>query len=410
MAHTLAMSKTLRDAVCVALVAVLTVQGLRRFVGDRYLVPSDSMQPVLYGDPVDGDVVFVDKLARAAAQRRGDLVVVANPQAADRQLVKRVAARGDEALCWIDIRAGDVWLGENAQQLRREVKEPREAMARSVTWAVAGAPGPSEQLLDLRAAAPADAGWQLAPMARSVSDARAAFRAEAHAARHEPGSEQTLPRGTVGTRGPVDATYLDLCGARSLGGEDVAVVDCGLELRFDAWPASLLLSIDSTDAAVTFAWSPPEDRLQVWVDGEVVAEVGSVLGAPWRGAATFGRLDGRDFLLLGPAHRYVLETPRPGRVPRPRTWLHIGAVGARGASLASLRVFRDVYAYREPVTSVGEVRPWPKFVRPGHWFLLGDNAFDSRDSRQFGDVPVESFLGAPTGVLGPWSRARFLGR
>ena len=35
------------DALVVALVAVLTVQGLRRWYGDRYLVPSDSMRPVL---------------------------------------------------------------------------------------------------------------------------------------------------------------------------------------------------------------------------------------------------------------------------------------------------------------------------------------------------------------------------
>ena len=33
----------LRDALTVALVAVLTVQGLRRWYGDRYLVPTDSM-------------------------------------------------------------------------------------------------------------------------------------------------------------------------------------------------------------------------------------------------------------------------------------------------------------------------------------------------------------------------------
>ena len=57
----------LRDALIVAAVAVLTVQGLRRWYGDRYLVPSDSMQPVLYGDPIDGDVVFVYKLADASS-------------------------------------------------------------------------------------------------------------------------------------------------------------------------------------------------------------------------------------------------------------------------------------------------------------------------------------------------------
>jgi len=401
---------TLRDAVCVAAVAVLVVQGLRRYVGDRYLVPSDSMQPVLYGDPAAGDVVFVDKLARAGDQRRGDLVVVANPLVPERQLVKRVVASGDDERCWIDILKGDVWLGENAQQMRRAVKEPRDAMAQSVTWAVAGAPGPSRSLLDLSAATFADERWQLPSMAGSVSAARTAFRDQAHAARHDPRAEQVLPRGAVGTRRSVDAAFLDLLGERSVGGDDVAVVDCGLELRFDRWSGPLLLSIDSTDAVVTFVWNPGDDGLQVWVNGVAVAEEREVLGGSWSGDAAFGRLDGRDFLLLGGEHQYVLETPRPGTQPRPRTWLHVGAVGEQGASMRSLRVFRDVYAYREPVMSVGEARPWPKFVRPGHWFLLGDNAFDSRDSRQFGDVPIESFVGSPVAVIGPWSRARVLPR
>jgi signal peptidase I len=50
----------LRDALVVAAVAVVAVQALRRFGGDRYVVPSDSMQPVLNGDSLHGDVVFVD--------------------------------------------------------------------------------------------------------------------------------------------------------------------------------------------------------------------------------------------------------------------------------------------------------------------------------------------------------------
>ncbi|MGC6488794.1 MAG: S26 family signal peptidase, partial [Planctomycetota bacterium] len=248
------------------------------------------------------------------------------------------------------------------------------------------------------------------PMTARVADARAAFRPAAHAARHDPGAARVLPRGAVGTRRSVDASFVDQLGERSLGGDDVAVVDCGAELRFEGWPATLLLSIDSSDAAVTFAWSPAADHLEVWLDGAVVSEQRDVLGRPWRGRVAYGRLDGRDFLLLDDQHSYAVEAPRAGTLPRPRTWLHVGAVGASPAALASLRVFRDVYAYREPVTSVGEARPWPKFVRPGHWFLLGDNAFDSRDSRQFGDVPIESFLGAPVAVIGPWSRARRLPR
>ena len=401
----------LRDAVVVAGVAVLTVQALRRYCGDRYLVPSDSMQPVLYGDPLDGDVVFVDKLTSAAGRRRGDLVVVDNPKLAGHQLVKRIAASGDDRLCWIDILKGDIWLGENAQQMRREVKEPRDGLARSVTWAEAGARGSSEELLDLAAATPtAGGGWSLPPMANDVASVRAMFGEARHRSRHRAGGARVLPRGAVGTSRSVDASFVDMCGERSLGGEDVPVIDCGVELAVDGEFDALLLTIDSTDFATTFAWRPAQDRLTVWVDGRVVADQRDMLGRSWSGYAAYGRLDGRDFLMLDQDHEYALETPAARVLPRPRTWLHVGVVGSAPVELGALRVFRDVYAYRDPVASVGQERPWPKFVRPGHWFLLGDNAFDSRDSRHFGDVSTDRFLGVPAYVIGPWARARSLSR
>ncbi|HIE71784.1 MAG TPA: hypothetical protein EYP98_17285 [Planctomycetes bacterium] len=91
----------------------------------------------------------------------------------------------------------------------------------------------------------------------------------------------------------------------------------------------------------------------------------------------------------------------------PRTWLHVGVIGAAPASLSSVRVFRDVYSTRLEELSVGESR-WPIRIEPGHWFLLGDNSFDSRDSRHIGAVATSAFLGVPTRVIGPWSRARVL--
>ena len=49
-------------------------------------------------------------------------------------------------------------------------------------------------------------------------------------------------------------------------------------------------------------------------------------------------------------------------------------------------------------------------LEPGQVFLLGDNAADSRDSRMFGPVPLQAFVGRPRIVLGPWPRTHWLAR
>jgi len=397
----------LRDALVVAAVAVLTVQGLRRWYGDRYLVPSDSMQPVLFGDPVEGDVVFVDKLASAADQKRGDLVVVENTLRPGNQLVKRIAASGDEkGKTCIDIRKGDIWLGDSPQQMHREVKEPKAAMSRSVTWAVAG--GGREEIdgLDMRAVT-GNGPWLLPPVESTLANVRPTMKRRAHMARHADTDDGVLPPGVIGTSKAVDATFLDVLGNRSVTGDRMSVTDCGMEIEFVAKPPILLASIDSTDFATTFVWNYAKNRLSVWLDGRSIHDERDVLPGDWQGKLTFGRLDGRDFVMLDDA--FVLPLPIAGKAlsPLPRTWLHLGVIGDSAASMSSVRVFRDVFSTRLEELSVGASR-WPIRLEPGQWFLLGDNSFDSRDSRHIGAVATSAFLGVPTRVIGPWSRSRVL--
>ena len=405
----------LRDALIVAAIAVLTVQGLRKWYGDRYLVPSDSMQPFLYGDPVVGDVVFVDKFVSKDAVRRGDSVVVRHPIRTAHQLVKRVACRGDEkGKSWINIINGDIYLGDSRQHLQREVKDPSEAMSRSVTWGLAGGSGPARAVLNMHAVTepglivPEVGPWQLSPCAAKLANVRSAFRVRAHKARHRDLDDGVLPPGVIGTNQPVNATFVDLTGARSETGDSTSVVDCGIEMEFGDRPEIVLCSIDSTDFTTTFVWNARGNTVSVWLNGTSVHDVANVLSGKWQGKLTFGRLDGRDFVMLDEAYTLPLVIPGKATSPLPRTWLHVGVVGETAASIRSLRVFRDIFATRgNHQLNVGEPK-WPVHVAPGHWFLLGDNCFNSTDSRGFGAQPTAGFLGIPTYVLGPPARARRL--
>jgi hypothetical protein len=412
-----------RDAVITAGLAVFTVLALRRYVGDRYLVPTGSMEPVLHGDRAHGDIVFVDKTAAAGDQRRRDLVVVTHPTEPGQQLVKRIAACGDDPeACCIDIQQGDIWLGPDPQHLRLEQKDPLAARAERVAWASSRGAGPVVARLDLRAAAATATGWSLAPLAATVAEVPPMLEPRARRARRlaaQNGGRGVLPEGCLGTARPVDASYVDATGAVGTIGADVMVADCGLSLELGLVPATLELvaTLELRDSAFTFRWQPASGQVALWWNGTEVARRSlPPNAAPQR--FDYGLLDGRLFCCADddPAALFVVERRPEWLDPRDlgvragaRSLLYVGCCGPAEArlELRALHVFRDVFAWREPIAYVkGQTGSWPRIVDRGHWFLLGDSAFDSLDSRQFGAVSSRSFLGVPRWVLGPWPRAR----
>jgi hypothetical protein len=418
----------LRDALLLAALAVLTFLGLRRWLGDRYLVPTGSMEPVLHGSELDGDVVFVDKTQRANDRQRHDLVVVVNPSRAGEQLVKRIAACGDDVeQCWINVLDGDIWLGPDAQRVRRVQKDPLATRHLRVPWGHVPGSAAASAVLDLTACRSAAAGnggngggeWQLLGCGLTADEARSWFTAAAQEARRAPGALRVLPEGCIGSGRPVDAGFVDATGARGAVGNDKQVTDAGMTLDVAGISGELLATIETHGEALTFHWQPATGRLVSWRDGVdcSTAELPPT-AAPRR--IEFGLLDERLFFCVDgdPQQLHVVPRRADGATDRvdngpggARSLVHVAVLGGSDRQLRfrGLAVFHDIFAYRDPIAGLrGHPGSWPRQVPPGHWFLLGDSAFDSHDSRHFGPVPMTSFLGVPRAVLGPWPRTRWL--
>ncbi len=416
----------LRDSVLVAAIAVLTVQALKRLVGDRYLVPTGSMEPVFHGHPEHGDWVLVSKLASASALRVGDLVVIDHPSQPGQRMVKRIAARGDDLPggCWIDIMQGDLWLGPDPQRMQREQKDPLAAKAQRATWAAApGTAAARDGITFGRArAAGLDGPWSLPALSIGEEEARSMTTATSRLARRAR-AELPVPDGFLGAARPIDASCIDATGARVAAGGDVPVTDVGMEVAFavDGLPAAdctVLAAIETRYENLTFHWRPRTGRVVLWRDGEDIAAA-DLPAVARQATLEFGLLDDRAFFALDGSRANLLVVPRQpqwngdGQRPlagvRSVCWLGLLAAQDAEAVITRLRVFRDVHRWRDPIVGMpGQAGGWPRQVPPGHWFLLGDSAFDSHDSRQFGPVASSAFVGVPWYVLGPWARRRWV--
>lgn len=402
----------LRDALPVAGLALLVFQGLRTWVCERYLVPSDSMQPTLYGDPVHGDVVLVDKLSTVRGLKLHDLVVVRNPSDPDRLLVKRIAGLGDDPeRCYVALQDGDLWLGPDPQHLQPDRKQPLATADMRVTWFEY----PPQKDVDPigHFLGPRDA-WQPGPPTLVGSDLDdAQLLASIAPAERRRGFESLSPRlypeGWLGTVRPVETTFLDAYGNRRRD-DEVIVRDAGVELDLDGDLDSAALCIEQRPD--TYCWIVRKD-VRFYRNGELV---GAALPRPAGALAKlqFGFLDGCFFLALGDLlidwrpqqPEWLSPDPPVARMP-PKGLLYWRGLGTGRAEVRRARVFRDLwYATIRAVNR----EPWPKHVPPGTLFLLGDNSFDSDDSRQHGTFPLRDFVGRPRAVLGPWPRLEWLAR
>ena len=143
----------------------------------------------------------------------------------------------------------------------------------------------------------------------------------------------------------------------------------------------------------------------------------------------FGYLDGEFFLELDGRLvqvPFALGEPVPIQVPttapaRLRNLLHVGLIGAEEATATMTRVtvFHDIYYPPEAD---------PFHLEEDQVFLLGDNAVDSTDSRDFrfrdahasrltgtsppavGQFEIADLIGRPIAIIHPANRRRSLSR
>jgi hypothetical protein len=409
-----------RDAAVVATIAALVFQALRRFVADRYIVPSGSMQPTLYGDPERGDVVLVDKLANRRGLRRYDLAVYRGVEDPQSNLVKRAVAFGDDAEhCCLELRDGDLWLGPNPQQLARDVKEPfasRDLRMPWFEWPVTNGE-PAVQFVAVPAGTAAGGPIALPTLGDAGDVRRTLARAAGPGALRDGGA---LGDRWFSTRRAIDGSFLDALGVRHREGDGTTMIDVGFDglLALDA-AAEVFCVVVLRPDAWTFHWRLADGSVELWRNGETVAARKVVDGPapPGPRRVEFGFLDGSFFFgvdgrtdrLWCEPRRPEWQAPdRPEARPLPRNGLHVGAIAA-AARIESCTLFRDLYWFRERM--VGAPRLDPTVTVPaGEVYLLGDNSFDSHDSRSFGPMPDSAFVGRPRAVIAPWSRRRWLDR
>jgi len=111
------------NAVGLVSALVFIVLSYTYFV-EAFRIPTGSMEPTLYGDPVMGDRAMVDKQTYQFTEpKRGDIAVFRFPQNRAQPYVKRIAGQPSESLL---IARGDLWIVDHAKQDIRPWQKHRD--------------------------------------------------------------------------------------------------------------------------------------------------------------------------------------------------------------------------------------------------------------------------------------------
>ncbi len=182
---------------------------------------------------------------------------------------------------------------------------------------------------------------------------------------------------------------------------DVPVAD--LRIRFTAVPDAeakglvAMVSAGGAEYRARIAVEGSDETTVLTVDGEVVASSSAAVKPGTAHKIDFYNFDhslglainGRKIL----SHNYG-DLRAPGDPPPEESRVGFG-VTAGGAAFHDLAVFRDIY-YAPYPPGLADDPDWigSSFEVPGgQYFMLGDNSPISRDSRYWGSVPQDQFVG-----------------
>lgn len=360
----------------------------RLFFFGVYLVDSRSMEPTIHGDPESGERVLV----RYGAERpeRFDLVVVRLPGEPVPR-VKRVGGLPGEA---VRIEEGDLYV--EGEHLSGDLPRPEPVTVFDARLAL-------EDYFQ-SSADEGIVGW------RRIADGW----------RHDGAPERPIARLEYARR--MADHYLAASGAFVEGATEVGDLWIGAALDLEQPTSRALLAV-ATQGDRFIGWIGADSGgvrrvrlLSYPIPGpEVEASDSELLGElelavePGTHEWVVGRVDGRVELWFdgrrvldqrfGAPRRHPLDLFGEGRSHGPRAWVE---VGGGGVALGGLRLWRDLH-----YTSRGELAVREEFqLGPDELFLLGDNSAASRDSRDFGPIPLDDVIGRPLRVVRPLGSAR----